>query len=271
MTEGAQPTPTPEQPVAPRRRAALGWWVLGAFGLLAGLALVLGQLFHGPAAGQASAGSPTTPPTTSHAGGQTPSFSGTATPTGTPTGTPTASPTTTGAGSSTRSAGTGPVGSGSSGTGPRATASGSTTSRPSAPSTTRTSTPPPGGGPTITPSGPATGSPFTITVSGVDGPLVPGAPRTLTVQVHNPNSSTIRLLSLTASVGDPQHAGCSAAWVSVGSYAAAHAPLLLVGAGQSRPLSLPIVLTNLATVNQDGCKGVSFPLTFNGSATQVTP
>ena len=59
--------------------------------------------------------------------------------------------------------------------------------------------------------------------------------------------------------------------MSVGSYAAAHAPLLLVAAGQSMPLSLPIVLTNLATVNQDGCKGVAFPLTFNGSAAQVAP
>ncbi|WP_426566601.1 hypothetical protein ACPPVT_08705 [Angustibacter sp. McL0619] len=247
MADGTEPSTTPEQPAAKRRRAAAGWWVLAAFSLLAVAGLLLSQLFDGAAPDATSGGRRPTP-----SGDQSPGTGPTTAPTAgssVTTGTTTNSDHTT---SDPTTVGTTPF---------------PTTTRTTPGTTNPGGTPSTSAGPTATPSG--SGVPFSITSSTTNGQLLPGATRTLSVRVQNPNASAIRLLTLTVSVGNPAQPGCAASWVTVGDYRSARDPLVQIAAGQSRQVKLPITLTNLVAVNQDACKGVVFPLAFNGSAAQV--
>ena len=109
-----------------------------------------------------------------------------------------------------------------------------------------------------------------MTATVVGGPLRPGAVRTLRVVVSNPNSSAIELQRVDVTVGTPNLAGCLASWVQVGSFRAGTDPTTVVAGHGTATVSLPIELVDLATVNQDACKGSTFPLDLSGTAKQVS-
>ena len=117
----------------------------------------------------------------------------------------------------------------------------------------------------------AGGRPFTMTATLVGGGLRPGAPRTLRVVVSNPNSSAIELQRVDVAVGSPSAAGCLPSWVQVGRFRAGTDPTTVVAGNGTATISLPIELVDLATVNQDACKGSTFPLDLSGTAKQVSP
>ena len=244
MADGAGPntTATQQSDDRRRRRALLWWWLSAALIALVLLVVLASCLPRGPSTGDGSDGArPTSTSTTGPTATESPTATGsptaTATPTGSATPTSAASPTSPSTSSGGGASG-GPGVGGSSGAG--------------------------GGGGT-------TGVPFTMTASVSNGALIPGTTRTLVVRVHNPNASVIRLLAVDVSVGDPGRAGCSPAWITVGNYRAGRDPRMVVRANGSGTLSVPILLVNLPSVDQNGCQGATFPLTLDGSAAQVIP
>ena len=120
-----------------------------------------------------------------------------------------------------------------------------------------------------TDAGASTGHPFTMTATLVGGALRPGAVRTLRVVVSNPNASAIELQRIDVGVGTPTLAGCLASWVQAGSFRAGIDPTTVVAGHGTATIALSIELVDLATVNQDACKGSTFPLSLSGTAKQV--
>jgi hypothetical protein len=101
------------------------------------------------------------------------------------------------------------------------------------------------------------------------GPLVLGEPGSLVITVVNPNDSDIAVQSVTVNVLAPSEEGCLAEWLTVGDYSAATDPPLSVEANGTARLVVPYMLVDLATRNQDACKGASFPLSITGSGRAV--
>ena len=101
------------------------------------------------------------------------------------------------------------------------------------------------------------------------GPLVLGEPGSLVITVVNPNDSDIAVQSVTVDVLAPSEEGCLAEWLTVGGYSAATDPPLSVEANGTARLVVPYMLVDLATTNQDACKGASFPLSITGSGRAV--
>ena len=117
---------------------------------------------------------------------------------------------------------------------------------------------------------PTSGVPFTISGSVADLPI--GVWRSVPVKVTNPNSVTIYVSALQVNVGAgpvtcPTKANIELQQANVSSTRTltvpAGATVTLTDAGFTPPR---MQLMNLP-VNQDGCKGVSFPLTYSGTAT----
>ena len=119
----------------------------------------------------------------------------------------------------------------------------------------------------------------TLTSTGLDGPLVPGA-RTLTVtgSVSNPGLSSNQLVSvrtivernlagevLSSTTGGPI-AGCLADWFVVANTTPG-LPALVAGGG-SVPASSTITMTN-AAVDQSLCKGAVFVISMVASSVPV--
>jgi hypothetical protein len=101
------------------------------------------------------------------------------------------------------------------------------------------------------------------------GPLVLGEPGSLVITVVNPSGSAIAVQSVEVSVLPPSEEGCLAEWLTVGGYTAATDPPLLVAANGTVRLVVPYMLVDLATTNQDACKGASFPLSITGTGRAV--
>lgn len=101
------------------------------------------------------------------------------------------------------------------------------------------------------------------------GPLVLGEPGSLVITVVNPNDADITVQSVTVDVLSPTEEGCLAEWLSVGDYSAATDPPLIVGANGTARLVVPYMLVDLASTNQDACKGAAFPLSITGSGRAV--
>lgn len=117
--------------------------------------------------------------------------------------------------------------------------------------------------------GPGSGAaqkPFTMTGSVSD--LKPGQPTHLPVVVTNPNNQAIKIETLTTSVGNAS-ADCTASNLSVGAYNASTPGSLTytVPGNGSATVILPIEFADTAG-NQDACKGLTFPLYFDGTAVQ---
>ncbi|MEO8330686.1 MAG: hypothetical protein ABI586_11815 [Candidatus Nanopelagicales bacterium] len=104
----------------------------------------------------------------------------------------------------------------------------------------------------------------------VDGPLVPGARRTLRVKLlnHLPHRLTVKNIAVDAK--RPPASGCKQRWVKTSSFHASkkHHGLRIRAKGSSI-VRLPIRLTNLPNVNQDACKNTRFPLVVSATARQT--
>lgn len=109
-----------------------------------------------------------------------------------------------------------------------------------------------------------------FTMSGGVTGLVPGRWVTLPVQVSNPNAQTIKVLTITVA-GRDASAACPATGnltvVGYDSTAPGAAVYLVPGRG-TVVVPLPIQLVNAANRNQNACKGVSFGLSYAGTAMQ---
>jgi hypothetical protein len=101
------------------------------------------------------------------------------------------------------------------------------------------------------------------------GPLVLGEPGSLVITVVNPNDADIAVQSVIVDVLQPSEEGCLAEWLSIGDYSAATDPPLVVAADGTARIVVPYMLVDLATTNQDACKGASFPLSISGSGRAV--
>jgi len=95
-------------------------------------------------------------------------------------------------------------------------------------------------------------------------PIAPGRPGTVTVSVTNPNSQAVSLTSLSGTVtgvtpgGQGRLPSCSKTWIVLGSWSGTK----LVGANGSTTVQMPVSFNNLATVNQDNCKGATYQFSF---------
>ena len=99
--------------------------------------------------------------------------------------------------------------------------------------------------------------------------LTPGQMKTLQVTVTNPDQVAYRILELTATPKDA-NASCSGSTnLVVSGYQATKpgAVTYVVPRNSTITIPLTVMMLNTAT-SQDACKGVSFPLSFRGLATQ---
>ncbi len=101
------------------------------------------------------------------------------------------------------------------------------------------------------------------------GPLVLGEPGSLVITVVNPSDAEIAVQAVEVTVLPPSEEGCLAEWLTVGGYTAATDPPLVVAANGTGRLVVPYMLVDLATTNQDACKGASFPLSISGTGRAV--
>jgi hypothetical protein len=108
--------------------------------------------------------------------------------------------------------------------------------------------------------------------SSVDGVLLPGQRRTLTLTIRNGHPWPVYLLRTDLRPEQPEDApGCDPSWVTVERYRyTGDGDRVLVGARSTATVELDIELVNLADVNQDACKGVAFPLTLSATAAEWT-
>lgn len=99
----------------------------------------------------------------------------------------------------------------------------------------------------------------------VVGALAPGRTTSLVVTVDNPLDSTVLVTAVAGRVTAVSPAACRRDWYRVGSFTGARR----VAAGGSADLVLPITLTDLATHNQDACKGARYRFTVDVSGRQA--
>jgi len=103
----------------------------------------------------------------------------------------------------------------------------------------------------------------------IDG-LVPGSARTMSLTVTNPNPWPIHVLTVDTTVAVPTALTCPPGTVEVGDYAFddGDASITAPANGTAR-VDVPIEMVDSLTVDQTGCKGTTFALTFDGTAEQV--
>ncbi|HEX8003369.1 MAG TPA: hypothetical protein VF519_11815 [Mycobacteriales bacterium] len=143
------------------------------------------------------------------------------------------------------------------------------------PATPAAQNPPSGTGTVVaSPSPSATGAPAVTGVffisGNVDG-LVPGAAKTMPLTVTNPNPFPIQVLSVSTGVAVPTSVACPAGSLDVGDYAFDDGDAALTApANGTVRVDVPVQLVDSLTVDQSGCRGTTFALTFRGTAQQVT-
>ncbi len=98
--------------------------------------------------------------------------------------------------------------------------------------------------------------PFTIAGS-VSG-LYPGAHKVLPLSINNPNPYALAITSLSATVGNSDHAGCAAANVSVTPFSGS----VVVPASSVGIINLAV---DMVVSPPDACQGATFPLTYTGA------
>ena len=102
-------------------------------------------------------------------------------------------------------------------------------------------------------------------------PVGPGKAGSVTVTVTNPNNQAANLTRLSGSVigvtsvKNNKLPACRADWISLGSWSGSKA----VAANTSTTLTMPVTFNNLATTNQDNCKGVTYTFSFTVNGQQA--
>jgi hypothetical protein len=117
---------------------------------------------------------------------------------------------------------------------------------------------------------PVKDDPRAFTMSGAVTGLVPGRPLTLPVTVNNPNSQSIRILTISAIAGNASLACPANGNIAVSTYdsSVSGAPAYIVPARGTATVPLSVRFVDAPTRNQNACKGVTFPLSYVGSAMQ---
>lgn len=104
----------------------------------------------------------------------------------------------------------------------------------------------------------------------VDG-LVPGAAKSMPLTVTNPNPFPIQVLTVSTGVAVPTSLACPAGSLDVGDYAYDDGDAVLTApANGTVRVDVPVELVDSLTVDQTGCRGTTFALTFEGTAQRVT-
>jgi hypothetical protein len=102
-------------------------------------------------------------------------------------------------------------------------------------------------------------------------PVAPGQAGSVTVKVTNPNNQAAVITSLGGSVtgvGSGTRTGlqaCNKSWITLGSFAGSQP----VGANSYTLVTVPVTFTNLASTNQDNCKGVTYTFSFTVNGRQA--
>ena len=112
-----------------------------------------------------------------------------------------------------------------------------------------------------------------FSISGTVSGLTPGSNSNLQLTVTNPKSVAITVKTLSVSLGTPLPSGCDASYLdlSAAQYTSQAGFNVAPNGGTANAPGLTVRLVDAAAANQDGCKNVTFPLSYAGTAvyTQV--
>jgi hypothetical protein len=116
-------------------------------------------------------------------------------------------------------------------------------------------------------------------MSGAVSGLAPGKPVQLDVIVDNSaNNQALQVTGVSGTVGTPTGAGapstgrpaCSSAWATVTPYSFKSGMTPIVApAGGRATVSLTVTFNDSPTINQDTCKGATFPIALSGTGQQA--
>ena len=106
-------------------------------------------------------------------------------------------------------------------------------------------------------------------IAGSVGELVPGVTQLMTISINNPNSWPIQVRTIDTVVGSPQVANCPANLLSVAPYRYTSGPGVTAPGKGTTTMTVPVLLADSTTTDQNGCPGATFPLTFKGTAEKV--
>lgn len=115
-----------------------------------------------------------------------------------------------------------------------------------------------------------TGKALTVAGTATDS-LAPGATDTLTVSITNPNNQAVNIVSASATITTvgtkalPGLPACDKAWITVAPFSG-NKPL---AANATTTIPLTVSFDNLAGVNQDNCKDVTYTFTASATANQA--
>lgn len=117
---------------------------------------------------------------------------------------------------------------------------------------------------------------FAVNGTSTEPVMVLGASTPFTVYVTNPNAQDMQITSIKSTVGkpsggplDPKKPACDANWVAPPGYDYHSGDSkLVVPANSFLPVTLSISLQDLP-INQDNCKGATFPVALTATADQV--
>lgn len=104
-----------------------------------------------------------------------------------------------------------------------------------------------------------------FSLAGAVSGLVPGVAKPMTVTVTNPNSWTMQVMSVTATVGSTGEANCPASALQVTPYTYTGGQGVVAPGKGSTTVTLSVVLADSLTVDTSGCPEATFPLTFAGT------
>lgn len=108
-----------------------------------------------------------------------------------------------------------------------------------------------------------------FSISGTVSGLAPGSTGNLQLTVTNPKSVAITVKTLSVSLGTPLPPGCDASNLDLSGAQYTSQSGFNVGpnGGTANAPGLTVRLVDAAAANQDGCKNVTFPLSYTGTAT----
>lgn len=116
---------------------------------------------------------------------------------------------------------------------------------------------------------PGQGAQQPFTMSGSVTGLKPGSASHIPVLISNPNKQPVTILRVTATVANAS-ANCPAANLTVGSYDSSAPAALNYTVPGNGTVTLPLRVELVSSSgNQDGCKGKTFPIAFDGTAQQA--
>jgi hypothetical protein len=117
---------------------------------------------------------------------------------------------------------------------------------------------------------PAKDDPHDFTMTGGVTGLLPGRSATLPVLVSNPNSQSIKVLTISVTTSDASKTCLATSNLVVTGYDSSKpgAASYVVPARGTATVPLPVQLVDAPGRNQNACKGVTFPLSYAGTAMQ---